>query len=397
MVIWFVAANHPVPGKNSQTRSMRIHLLAEQLVRLGHEVMFFTSDFDHGHKRKVIEPITERLGVKYVITDDPGYSRHISMARLVHHWISARNIKKAMSELSSPDIIYVNYPTLELSNAVREYSSETQTPYLVCISDLWPDTYVDVVPWWLKWVVWFFVRAQYPMAKRVFSGASGVTGLTSGYLDYANKFCSGGLPDTQIKFVCPMTVPDPKLRWNKRINKPLRWIYAGVLGKSSDVNWLIMAVEAIARRGDIVDIYGSGDALEVLKKRCQANGVTFHGFVAYPELAVGMEHADVGIAPYRCTDNFKLNLPNKVVEYMAFGLAIISPCEGEISLLIDRENIGLSSAHSSAVDISKVSPQDVLFWKKNARRVFEKNHKVESVGCMLEKNIQRILENGSKA
>jgi glycosyltransferase involved in cell wall biosynthesis len=47
------------------------------------------------------------------------------------------------------------------------------------------------------------------------------------------------------------------------------------------------------------------------------------------------------LGPYLNVDNFILNMPNKIIDYLSLGKVIISPLKGEVLDLIIRHNVGL--------------------------------------------------------
>ena len=50
----------------------------------------------------------------------------------------------------------------------------------------------------------------------------------------------------------------------------------------------------------------------------------FPGWVNKPEIWILMRIAQVGLAPYRSTEDFIISIPNKAIEYMSAGLPVIS-------------------------------------------------------------------------
>ena len=61
-----------------------------------------------------------------------------------------------------------------------------------------------------------------------------------------------------------------------------------------------------------------------------------------------LTRSTVGLAPYRSIPNFELNICNKVYDYMHGGVPIVSPLQGDVRQLLEREQIGFSYKASSA-------------------------------------------------
>jgi len=116
---------------------------------------------------------------------------------------------------------------------------------------------------------------------------------------------------------------------------PLRLAYLGLLEVPRGIGVFLDAVGHLKQFGVPVqvDIYGSGRDAEFFQNRARDLGldvVTFHGFLPYPEAVKAVANADVGVVPHFADEGWNTTIPNKLFDYMAAGLPVLSsdarPC-----------------------------------------------------------------------
>ena len=87
-------------------------------------------------------------------------------------------------------------------------------------------------------------------------------------------------------------------------------------------------------------IAGDGDNRNYIRNLARDVGnLSFPGWLDRQDLQRLLLMSDVGVAPY--VDSAKQSLPNKLYEYMAAGLPILSSLVGESRKLLSEESIGL--------------------------------------------------------
>ena len=148
--VWIVAAAEPLPMLDGGFRPFRCSLLSTALTARGHQVTWWTSDFDHmrkaprfGEFRSI--PVDDRLSLN--LLPGPTYRRNISLRRVLHHHLMARRFSTEAARSSPlPDVIFACLPPLELAERAVEYASSRAIPVIVDIRDLWPDLYLRAFP-----------------------------------------------------------------------------------------------------------------------------------------------------------------------------------------------------------------------------------------------------------
>jgi glycosyltransferase involved in cell wall biosynthesis len=97
-----------------------------------------------------------------------------------------------------------------------------------------------------------------------------------------------------------------------------------------------------------------------------------------------MRLSAVGLAPYVQSNNFKLNIPNKPIEYMSAGLPVAaSLTKGVLPDLLREHNCGFS--YENAADlVSKLlalskHPEELKSLSQNATQLYQQKFVAEKV------------------
>jgi glycosyltransferase involved in cell wall biosynthesis len=103
--------------------------------------------------------------------------------------------------------------------------------------------------------------------------------------------------------------------------------FGGTLNHSFELETVIEAARILEASRDSVRwvICGQGDRVPSYK--VLASGLTsihFMGWVRSPEMHALLHRADVGLMPYCANNNFGSSIPNKCIEYLCYGLPILS-------------------------------------------------------------------------
>ena len=151
MRIWLIQRSEPTPHDNDgKQRLMRMGILSNQLSKKGHEVVWWTSTFDHyNRKHRFKEDQEVSVNDKYLIKylKGCGYKNNVSLSRIIDNNLVAKRFKnKAKKALLKPDIILSSIPTAELSLEAVKFGKKNNIPVVLDIRDMWPDVFLDVLP-----------------------------------------------------------------------------------------------------------------------------------------------------------------------------------------------------------------------------------------------------------
>lgn len=349
--IWVVRDMEPLPTDEGDRRLMRCAMLCNALAGRGHEVVWFTSSFDHyGKRQRTRRDETHRISDNYRIEVlyAPGYRRNISPLRVWHNRRFARAFRLFADRAGQrPDVIVADLPTTEAAEAAIGLARQWGVPSLLSIRDLWPDFFSDFLPPPARPVAHFVLRAFERQAAYACRHATALIGISPRYLEWG--LAKGGRERAQRDAVVPLgyqpaPVPEgDRAALLRRLGvDPARPLvsFVGNWGATYDLD---VVVEAAARlEGDSNALFVlAGDGHErgrLLKRVGGLSNVVAPGWLAAGEIALLLDASIIGLMPYR--QGAPQGLPNKIFEYMAYGAFQISTLEGEAAELLAHLGVG---------------------------------------------------------
>ena len=187
MLIWLVTIGEPLPTDGPGERLLRTGILAEQLVRHGHDVVWWTSTFDHVRKRHRCG------GDQHICVSDRhhlwllhanSYSSNVSLVRVANHRRIARSFRRLAPSEPRPDVIVCSWPTVELCVESVQLGRAWGVPVVLDVRDLWPDTIADLAPRQLRPAARLTLQGGYRQARYAASRATAIAGITREYVDW---------------------------------------------------------------------------------------------------------------------------------------------------------------------------------------------------------------------
>lgn len=130
----------------------------------------------------------------------------------------------------------------------------------------------------------------------------------------------------------------------RRPGPDLRLVYLGLLETTRGVELVLQAAARATEPRLSVDFFGA-DPGDRWRRRAAALGLegqtVFHGYVGYDEALARLPEYDVGVMPHHLSRHIQTTLPNKVYDYMAAGLPVLSSDAGPVRRLLEAERCGL--------------------------------------------------------
>jgi len=120
---------------------------------------------------------------------------------------------------------------------------------------------------------------------------------------------------------------------------PVTLVYLGVLEAARGIGDFVDAVAVLKERAPgrfRAIVIGGGRDAEIFKAQANHLGIlnsemTFLGKIPHNDALKVMSTADIGVIPHRATESWNTTIPNKLFDYMAAGLAVVSsdtaPCQ----------------------------------------------------------------------
>lgn len=369
MRAWLLTVGEPLPIDPGATRLWRTGLLADSLIARGHDVVWWTSAFDH-FQRRLREPVDSGLSVKPGLTvwqlSGVPYGRNVSIARLRNHHQVARRFSALAATQPQPDVVLSSLPTLELCDAAVAFGRSRSVPIAIDIRDLWPDVIFEMLPQPVRAVAPYAAPWMRRQLKRSASGAAAILGVTDEFVRWGLDHA--GRERSQLDRAFPMgysgRTPDDDDRrradasWDAYGLRPDQFVicFFGTLGWMFDFDTVLAAAAMLQEQAPNVRfvICGGGENLGTIRERSSAlTNVIVTGAVGFAEIWTLMRRSAAGLAPYRAMRNFSDNLPNKPIEYLSAGLPIIGADLRVLRRLLFEQRCGVTYANGSATELAQ--------------------------------------------
>ena len=355
--IWIVTHFEPIPTEEN-ARPMRAGLLAKVLADRGHEVTWWTPDFDHYNKRHryhrdTTVEISDGLSVR--LLKSLGYRRHVGLRRMLHHELLARRWSRMTTREQRPDLVVSGWPTPEFSDAVVRYGSKKGVPTVIDIRDLWPDLWLEVLPLRLRPLGRLALSHHYRLARRTLRNTTAIVGVTDDYVDWALRLAGRARRPEDRAFAFRYRPPQLDSEDRKEAatvlgshgyqrDDRLQFVFAGAFGRNYGLKTVLDAgrvLDDVAPGRVRFVLCGSGDRWSDVERQSRdIDSILVLPRLGVSELSYLYEGSDLGLAPYADIENFRNNLPNKIDEYLRAGLPIVTGVGGLIADLVDREGVG---------------------------------------------------------
>jgi glycosyltransferase involved in cell wall biosynthesis len=144
---------------------------------------------------------------------------------------------------------------------------------------------------------------------------------------------------------------------------PLRLVYLGLMELPRGITCVLDAAHLLQRRGVTVaiDLIGDGRDRALLEQRASdlelGPLVRFHGFIPNTDALAMVSHADVGLIPHVADEAWNTTIPNKLFDYMAAGLPVITSDAKPAARIIRETGAGLVFRSGSAEDLASAVQQ----------------------------------------
>jgi glycosyltransferase involved in cell wall biosynthesis len=369
MLIWVARISEYYPLQFPQRRPRRVEMLLRALVDRDHRVLMWASTFDHITKSHVYRTSTTvslngQVEARYLHA--PSYSRNVSVRRLMNHYVAGRLLERGFQQGESPDLIYSCLPTTEFCDVCTRVGAARKVPVVIDVRDLWPDAFLGLLPAPCRLLGAFCLSPYFRAARRALQRCTSIIAVSQSYLDWALRLA--GRPKGELDKVFPLGYVRPAATLEQKCaaeaelravgvepSKILCW-FSGVFGATYDLPLIIEAARLFQNEGnESVQFVLSGDGdqyAECVRQAAGLKNVVFTGWVDGSKIAWLMEVADVGLATY--VADAPQGLPNKIFEYMAAGVPIISSLQGDMCELLKQHRFGYSYEAGNVRDFAGI-------------------------------------------
>lgn len=145
-----------------------------------------------------------------------------------------------------------------------------------------------------------------------------------------------------------------------RIGAPLSLVYVGLMEVPRGIRELLDAVAGLRREGADVRLrlIGGGRDLSLFRAHAAALGladdaVEFTGHVPHAQAMRAVAQADVGVVPHHADEAWNTTIPNKLFDYMAAGLPVVSSDAAPAARIVTETGAGVVFRSGDADSLAK--------------------------------------------
>ena len=362
MKVWILQTGEPLHIDKDGSRPMRGMNLANKLIEKGHKVTLWSTKFNHRLKKQRdinqnIIKISKNLEIRLI--QSPGYRHNVSIRRIYDHIILGLNLRKQTKGIhETPDVAFLGYPPIEINYFMSNFLFKKKIPYLVDVKDQWPDFFVEVTPKLLKIITKVLILPFQYCAKKILLKASGITSMSKGFLNWSLNYVNR--KKNKFDQVVPLTTEKnskwslDELNWWKKFNITQNNLnnimFVGSHYPSLDFDTIIETAKMFQLKNIQCNfiICGEGELTDEIKRKSYGlKNVIFPGWVDRSKVEALATISIAAICPFKNIDNYRVNIPNKIIDALSLSLPILSPLDGEVSELINEKKIGLKYKENS--------------------------------------------------
>lgn len=362
MRVLFITPYFPPEVGAAQTR---IHELAVRLARLGSQVSILTTFPNYpsgivppGWRGKRFCKCEERGLTVYRVWSYAAPNRGF-MKRIAAHLSFAFFASLATLVMPRSDVAVIESPPLFDGFTGLFVNLFRRTPYAFTVSDLWPESAVQMGMLENKFLIWASKRIELAFYRR----AAVVLALTAGI---QRKIIAEGISPFKVVLFRNSVDCDffhPGLSTD-RIRAELGFtdsefiaLYAGNLGHAQNLDTILEAAAQLRKHRDVrILLAGDGAESERLKQKArsmQLNNVLFVASMPKTRMPELVNVAGCVLVPLRDLEIFQGALPTKLFEAMATAKPVVLSVRGEAAELLQEAKAGHCVPPESASEISK--------------------------------------------
>ena len=398
MKVWVLQTGEPLQIDSGGLRPMRAINLSNTLVEHGHQVVLWSSDFDHFSKK-------HRTGKNSVIQYSPnleirlissrGYKSHVGLSRLFDHAQLAFNLGRELKKQPLPDVAFIGYPPIETAWVIARKLKRHKIPFLIDVKDAWPEILVRAFPSYVKPITRILLSPYFLLMKQSFRICDGISAPTTEFLNWTLSQIKRKRRNTDV--VTPLTSrildvsEDDNLKaqiwWEQKL-QPKRAIFrASFVGTFNSAFNFAPIIEAARSHPEYQFILaGEGPQLKDVKNRCETfSNVIFPGWINTSQARILYMNSDVVLAPLLDLPDFNMSIQNKFYDAMANGIPVVTSIKGVARKFIDENETGFLYENSPISSLSEClqkvekNQKEKKKRAKNAKLIYQESFTFEKV------------------
>jgi colanic acid biosynthesis glycosyl transferase WcaI len=343
----------PEPG----AASLRLQAMAQELARAGWTVKVVTAFPHHlGYRddryRRRLTRREQDGPVSVVRTWIWVVPTGSFWRRLLNYFSFVATSLWGLRQQGRADYLLVESPPLFLGISAYLYARWRRMPYILSVSDLWPESAVALGlvqnPWLIRWakrLEYFLYRHAYRISA-VTEGIRDAIAATGVVRPHHILFAPNGVyPDRYAP-----RAPDPKIQERLGLGTRHVFLYPGTLGYAQGLEVILDAAEVLKAEGLAQEVaflmVGDGPVKADLQRETDRRRL--HDLVIFEELQPAERMplyfalARAVVVPLRKHRLFQGARPSKAFPAWAAGVPVIFSGEGEMARVVEQSGAGIT-------------------------------------------------------
>jgi glycosyltransferase involved in cell wall biosynthesis len=383
MKVWIIQTAEPLHTDTDGLRPMRAINLSNALVAAGHEVVIWSSSFNHYTKkhrypRNTIVKVSDKLDIAYFTSK--GYKSHKGLSRLLDHLQMAINLNKLLRNAEKPDVAFVGFPPLETAWIASKFLKKNRIPFVLDVKDEWPEIILREFPeatrGFLKSLLWPYFKIR----DSTFSRADALSSVTPEFLSWCLNISRRD--KNVFDFVAPTTSSEEIVSEDELKEANSFWDRLGVEGEKENRIYFVGTINYVYDFGPVISaarnldiqliVAGDGPQKRMLEaEAADLPNVLFPGWITYPQAYVLANRSAIAIAPFVDRSDFEMNVTNKFYDALRLGKPMLTSNLGAAGIFVTRECVGFQYKNVDPHDFEKVL--EVVLGNKNMLRKYSEN------------------------
>lgn len=348
--------------------------IAEQLVRLGHQVEVLTAKPNYGFHQVLKEykhvSYQELNGVAiHRVNIYPRKGTRLSVIRnyLSFHRNAKRRVRKFKRGFDLVLVLSLS-PVISIAPGIK-YAKKFKVPCILYCEDLWPES--TVVTGAVKKnsltykILYKWSTSLYKKCDKIIISSPSFKDYFVNELHIDNK----GFPVVYQPIILSAKKSEPIVYKNKH-----NFVYAGNIGTIQLTHELVSAMKYVKSEDTKLYLMGMGTELENIKRRIKEekleDRVEYVGALPIEKAEAYYYNADALIVSLKSSGTVGKTVPNKAIQYMKYGRPLLGVIKGDARDLLSKAKGTLFSEKNPEDIAAKMDELIALSDKEKAQMGF---------------------------
>jgi len=355
--IYLIRCSETVPTDGENVRLLRTGQMFSLFAR-EYPCTWLVSTFNHFEKRQRFGRTTQREldAGTIVFVRTPGYGGNISLRRLYDHFVfGLKSALWLLRRVKQDHLLVISMPTMSAAFFSVLVARLKGAAAVVEVRDKWPDVFWYGCSGWRRRLVqaaclplgamvgWalrsaMLVAAPSDEYRQWTMRRFGVAAESAIVSPLGYRRSSGSAPTAPAQSFCRDLAGRAR---GRRIV-----CFFGTVGRMFDIgtviDYAVGGQDGLPERERFYFVFlGGGDYLRHWRGRVAGSPYAeFAGWAGKDVLDAVAAMSSVALAPYRNTPNFEGHVPNKIMEYLSYGLPIVTCMKGEVRRMVEENRLG---------------------------------------------------------